>query len=309
MDALLRDTLVRNAAFSWLRSVRNIHGDVVPRTVLETGFEFEGRRVPIVGPKGIFKPWALPHMPLSITTTPGGPYDDDLSDGQGHIQYRYRGEDVNHPDNVGLRQAFESQRPLVYCYRIEPGRYLVTWPVVISGDSPNTLTFQVQVDPTPLDGSKDLAKPSSRISTDKEIQRRYATVVSKVRLHQAAFRDRVLFAYGNRCSLCRLGHVSLLDAAHIIPDGDPGGTATVSNGLALCKIHHAAYDSNFLGIRPDYTVAIRGALLDEVDGPMLQHGHKEMHGAKIQGPARRDWKPSKDALEMRFEAFRAASTA
>lgn len=308
MDAMLRDTLVRNAAFAWLREARMIHGDVLPRSSLEQGFQFEGKRVPIVGPMGIFKPWALPQMPLSITTTPGGPYDDDLSDGEDHIQYRYMGSDPDNHVNAGLRLAFKHQRPLIYCYRIEPGRYLVTWPVVISADDRANLTFHVQVDPEPLDASKDLIKPAPRIAIDKEIQRRYATAVSKVRLHQAAFRDRVLGAYGNRCSLCRLGHTALLDAAHIIPDGDAGGTAVVSNGLSLCKIHHAAYDRNFLGISPDYKVAIRHDLLEEIDGPMLQHGLKEMHDAKIQVPSRRDWKPSKDALAHRFDLFKAATS-
>lgn len=307
MDASLRDVLVRNAAFAWLRSVADRHGDVVPRTVLETGFEFEGRRVPVVGPKGIFKPWALPEMPLSIATVPGGPYDDDLSDGTDFIQYRYRGEDPNHADNVGLRLAMKLQRPLIYCYRVEPGRYLVTWPVIVVGDDPGNLTFRVQVDPQPLNPDKDVVDLKLATAPGAEIQRRYATVVSKMRLHQAAFRDRVLHAYENRCALCRLGHPPLLDAAHIIPDGDPGGTATVSNGLSLCKIHHAAYDKNFLGIQPDYKVVIPIKLLEEIDGPMLQHGLKEMHGRKIQVPSRRAWRPSGEALEQRFEAFRKAS--
>jgi predicted restriction endonuclease len=37
-------------------------------------------------------------------------------------------------------------------------------------------------------------------------------------------------------------HAALLDAAHIILDTEPQGEPTVRNGLALCKIHHAAYD-------------------------------------------------------------------
>lgn len=307
MDASLRDALVRNAAFSWLHGVRDRYGEVVPRDVLESGFDFEGRKVPLVGPKGIFKPWALPEMPLSITTIPGGPYDDDLSDGTDYIQYRYRGEDPDHADNAGLRLAFRQQRPLIYCYRIAPGRYLVTWPVLVVGDDPAHLTFRVQVDPQPLYPAKSIVPLALGTKPDTEIQRRYATVVSKVRLHQAAFRDRVLTAYENRCALCRLGHAPLLDAAHIIPDGAPGGTATVANGLSLCKIHHAAYDKNFLGIRPDYKVVIPIGLLEEVDGPMLQHGLKEMHGRQIQVPTRRKWRPNPDALEQRFETFRQAS--
>ena len=73
----------------------------------------------------------------------------------------------------------------------------------------------------------------------------------------------------------------LLDAAHIVGDrrherGDP----MVPNGLAMCKIHHAAFDTNILGIRPDRVVEIRSDILEEHDGPMLRHGLQELHGAE-----------------------------
>ena len=73
-----------------------------------------------------------------------------------------------------------------------------------------------------------------------------------------------------------LHHGSLLDAAHIVPDTEPAGIPTTPNGLALCKIHHAAYDQNMLGVSPDYKVSINREVLAEVDGPMLKHGLQEM---------------------------------
>nr|WP_306428060.1 HNH endonuclease [Brevibacterium sp. 50QC2O2] len=58
------------------------------------------------------------------------------------------------------------------------------------------------------------------------------------------------------CAVCSLAHPQLLDAAHIIDDSDEHGIASVVNGLALCKIHHAAYDKFFMGIRPDYVIEL-----------------------------------------------------
>ena len=55
------------------------------------------------------------------------------------------------------------------------------------------------------------------------------------------------------------------------------GAPVVPNGLSLCKIHHAAYDENFLGVRPDLVVEVR-ADVDQIDGPMLRHGLQEMAG-------------------------------
>jgi putative restriction endonuclease len=40
------DQRVRIAAFNWLDEQVNIHGDVLPRSILAQGFEFEGQRVP-----------------------------------------------------------------------------------------------------------------------------------------------------------------------------------------------------------------------------------------------------------------------
>ena len=97
------DTAIRLAAFRWLGEATAIHGDVLPRTLLQQGFEFQGERIPLVSPQGIFKP-RLMDLPLSITTTSGGPYNDAFGP-DGLLTYRYRGTDPNHPDNQGLRRA------------------------------------------------------------------------------------------------------------------------------------------------------------------------------------------------------------
>ena len=60
------------------------------------------------------------------------------------------------------------------------------------------------------------------------------------RIHQRAFRERVLVAYGGKCAFCTLGYRELLDAAHIIPDSELRGEPVVSNGMSLCRLHHAA---------------------------------------------------------------------
>lgn len=107
--------------------------------------------------------------------------------------------------------------------------------------------------------------------------------------------------------MCALKHGQLLDAAHIIGDHKPHGIPVVENGLSLCKIHHAAYDTNLLGISPDYRVRINQDLMVEIDGPMLRHGLQEMDGRSLALPKRRGDYPSKDRLAERFEEFRTAS--
>ena len=117
-----------------------------------------------------------------------------------------------------------------------------------------------------------------------------------------------MHAYGTRCAVCSLAHGELLDAAHIVEDGQPKGQPITVNGLALCKIHHAAYDRNILGISPERVVSINEAILREVDGPMLKHGIQEFHGASLRVlPAKVSEQPDPERLMLRYERFLAAS--
>lgn len=296
------DHQIRQRAFDLLAELSDRFGEVIPFQPLSRGFDFEGTRVPLLGPQGIFKPRLL-EIPLSITTAPNGPYNDSFSD-DGLLRYRYRGTDVRHRDNVGLREAMRLGKPLIYLHGVVKGKYVPSWPVYVVSDDPGTLTFTVAVD--------DLRELSfSRIDSAQEpiadIRRRYITSATRVRLHQRTFRERVLEAYREQCALCRLRHIELLEAAHIRPDSDPEGEPVVSNGLALCKLHHAAFDRNILGIRPDYVVEIRVDILEEIDGPMLRHGLQEMHGSKLLVPRRQELRPDPAALEVRYSAFRAST--
>ncbi len=298
------DSRVRQRAFEFLdRQIALNGGDgVLPRELLLNGLEIDGKRIHLMSPaQGIFKPRHL-SIPISICTAPPkpgrpAPYADRIDDDK-FIHYRYRGTDPSHPDNVGLRQAWRSQTPLIYLFGVMPGQYLAMYPVFIHQDDPATLTFVVAVDDRRIAASTEQPLVA-------EGRRAYLTSITLVRLHQASFRHRVLQAYRARCAVCRLSHTELLDAAHIVPDCDPMGRPSVTNGLALCKLHHAAFDRHFLGIRPDLTVELRRDVLEEVDGPMLTHGLQEFHQKKLLVvPDSPNLKPGAEFLEERYRRFK-----
>jgi len=299
------DARVRSAAFDWLTTQVRVHGDVLPRTILAQGFLFHGSRVPLVGPQGIFKPRIL-DLPLSIVTIPSGPYDDGFTS-EGLLLYRYRGTDPNHPDNAGLRELMRRRSPLIYFHRVIEGKYLAVWPVFIVGDNPSKLTFKVEVDDAGY-GRYEVPTNAEKLSAE-EARRSYITATVRQRVHQRSFRERVLRAYHEQCALCRLRHEELLDAAHIIPDGEPGGEPIVSNGLALCKLHHAAFDSQFLAVRPDYVIEVRHDILEEEDGPMLLYGIKGVHHQQIILPRSVEQRPNPAFLETRYQRFLQAAPA
>lgn len=293
------DARIRAAVFRWLENQVSLHGDVLPWKVLLEGLDVDGKRVPLLSQQGIFKPAVL-DVPLSIRTSPDGPYHDAFRR-DGLLEYSYRGTDLEHRDNKGLRVAMHERLPLVYFHRMVPGRYLATWPVFIVADDPNRLVFSVAVDDAASLGNEPAG--SWATGENPEIRREYVTTLARRRLHQRAFRERVLQAYQRQCSFCRFKHDELLDAAHIVPDADPAGEPVVSNGLALCRLHHGAFDRFFIGIRPDRVIQVRPDLLEEEDGPTLKHAIQGLHGQTIGVPRATELQPSEELLALRYDRF------
>ncbi|KAB8191677.1 HNH endonuclease [Nonomuraea phyllanthi] len=286
---------------AWLRQRCTPEDPVVRRDEL-LGFQFEGRTFPLIDNQlGIRKPQGMTAA-LSILTTytsdgARAPYEDAVGD-DGLLRYKFQGN-PRHYTNVGLRAAFDQRVPLMWFFGIKQGLYLPFFPVWI---------VAVEVASSQVAVALDEAQRHLLIdSVGSEIERRYSQRITKQRLHQPVFRQRVIQAYESSCAMCHLRHRSLLDAAHIVPDRETRGVPAVSNGVSLCKIHHAAYDENILGVRPDYVIEVRADILEEIDGPMLKHGLQELQNLRLTLPRRRADRPDPNLLEERYERFRAVS--
>ena len=296
---------IRLAAFDWLKEQILIYGDSLPRTLLEHGFQYHGESVTLIGAAGIWKPRQLEVVRISITTTVNGPYEDTFSE-DGLLVYRYRGNNPSHRDNLGLAEAMRTRTPLIYFHGVVPGRYLPVWPIFILENHPQRLYCLAAVDPAFAfqSGPPDNTIKSTDTAGESSLSiRNYVMTYTKHRLHQSTFRERVIAAYNQRCALCNLRHRELLDAAHIIPDSDELGDPIVPNGLSLCKIHHAAFDQNILGVTPDYQIKTRKDILDEIDGPMLRYGLQALHDKTLYLPSKRKLWPDRERLEQRYQRF------
>lgn len=279
-------------AYVAAKSARN--GGVITRQELES-FEFAGSQLKLIDQsRGIRNPREL-EATITILSQPRGPYADVVT-GHGLLRYAYRAGDPNAGDNRKLRRAAQLGLPIILLRGIAPAVFAPVFPVYVARDVPEERYVEVALD-------ESLRFLSDADSID---QRAYAVRLTRQRLHQPEFRARVLLAYGTRCAMCQLHHAELLDAAHILADGHPRGNPVVPNGLSLCKIHHAAYDQNFIGVRPDLIIEVQTELLHESDGPMLKHGIQELAGAHLTIPRARSARPDRERLEERYEVFRAA---
>ena len=255
---------------------------------------------PDIGCILLVEPFFWPEELWMVVTSFDSPYDDRAELGDDRFVYRYQGDDPNHWDNVAVRLAMETRRPILYLVAIRPGLYQAIFPTYVVGDIPERLAFLLMAD------EQGAISAGSLEGGSEPPIKAYVTREVKQRLHQGRFRYLVLGAYRKRCAMCSLRHENLLDAAHILPDRDDRGLPEVPNGLSLCRIHHGAYDVNIVGIDPDYRLHVRGDVLDEIDGPMLRHGLQELHNGKLIVPRREGDQPNREYLAERFDAFRAA---
>jgi putative restriction endonuclease len=294
----LTDSLqLRLAAFEYLNAFA---GSYVTREQLES-FTFQAERVPLIAQaRGIHKPGGWQTV-LSILST-SRPADqggyDDLERDDGTLLYRL----MNNPGatlnayNRALLNTMEQGLPLIMLESVGPRRFEALYPVWIhayeSGDMGVVISYA-----TPDTEFGEIAALAG------EDIRRYSVVKQRRRIHQDVFRTRVLNAYQDRCAICHLGRRKLLDAAHIVDDSNPNGFAIVPNGLALCRIHHGAYDEFLIGIRPDLTIHVAEDVLAEIDGPMLQHGLKGIAEQQIQVPRSRRAQPDPNRLLWKYERF------
>ena len=298
------DERVRSSALAFLRAVQLRTGGPVRHEDVAT-FELDGDRIPLMDlQRGIRKPRML-EAALSFRTVFSSrpdqrPYADDRGS-DGYQRYKWRGTDAGHPENVALRRAMEAKLPLIWFQGIAPGLYLPVFPVWLVHEEPEEHQFVIALDLKQLHAWR-----SGSEAVIVDLRRAYADRVVRERLHQPVFRAQVLAAYEGRWALCRLRHRELLDAAHIRSDA-LGGEPVVTNGIAMCKIHHAAFDSLLMGVRPDHSIELRGDVLAEEDGPTLRYALQGLHGSKIDVPHRRAARPDRALLEERYELFRQAS--
>lgn len=116
-----------------------------------------------------------------------------------------------------------------------------------------------------------------------------------------AFRSVVVEAYGHTCSICE-AHIrtpsgrSAVQAAHIVPfsickNNDP------RNGLALCPLHHWAFDQGMLAVAKSLTVRIH-----PYAGQMpADSGFRALHGRNLKLPEDPRMRPAESALAWHLE--------
>jgi putative restriction endonuclease len=125
-----------------------------------------------------------------------------------------------------------------------------------------------------------------------------AELASETPQRSAAFRGVIIQLYDYTCAACHLRIIALngasaVDAAHIVPfavSHDDG----IGNGLALCKLHHWAFDVGLISLNEQYQLPVSNAFEESGPKDLLL---KSLQGKKILLPSKKPFFPTLSALD------------
>ena len=285
----------RERVFAGLATLLESSGGYLSRADLEA-FRVDGLGLPLLdGQQAIHNPKYPVELDatLSVYSKPGSKYDDGDSS-KGIWRYGYTGSTPG-GRNKKLRRAKELHLPIIYFDWIADGLYSPLFPVYVIDDVPDQLHVVLA-----YDGLRDIPSPEN----DSELEASFREATVRQRIHQREFRARVLHAYASTCAICGLPQAALLDAAHIRPYGEPGtGAREIRNGLALCTIHHRAYDRKLLGIDGEHRLYVHPEIQEIKDGPVLAASLQKLPGTQMGFVPRGANAPDPDRLEVTFKEF------
>lgn len=179
----------------------------------------------------------------------------------GTLGFPWKTVNRSHPEDKALLSALEDRLPIVVLSPTSDGMFQVLFPVFVSRCIHKDRVFRLDLTHVYMPWIDPATGKSAEMNGAPVYERRWTATTTRSRVHGPAFRRDVLDAYGQRCAVCALNIPCLLDAAHIIPDRDEAGIASATNGLALCKTHHAAFDANLLGVDENLTIHISPTVL------------------------------------------------
>ena len=111
-----------------------------------------------------------------------------------------------------------------------------------------------------LDALRQMASdPLDMEPDDLPASRRMVMTTTLRLLRDRRFGENVLKAYKHRCAMCGI-QLRLLDAAHVLPVAHPDSNDQVTNGVALCALHHRSYDAALVTFDASYAIKLSAAV-------------------------------------------------
>lgn len=132
----------------------------------------------------------------------------------------------------------------------------------ISEDDYNTI---VQPDELETQALKEILEQSN--TENPKLTEESPTVEVKRKARTVVFREKIREIYDYSCAVCgkrrfsRSSHPEV-ESSHIFPK-EKNGSDDLRNGIALCRLHHWAFDEGLFSIRDDYSIVVESRIKND----------------------------------------------
>jgi putative restriction endonuclease len=229
---------------------------------------------------------------IILVSKEGGPYKDQITD---ENEFYYIGEGLPEKGdqketaaNKALIDAVDKETP-IYLFTsskdnewIYEGMADVKDYQYINNGERNVYRFKMERIEL---GSEEFEEVQETVTEaedpDLTEEQTYTSTERKVR--SSTFAKEVKQAYDFQCAFCGARRFSPegnpeVEAAHIFPK-EEGGNDNIRNGLALCRLHHWAFDYGWLSMTDDLEIIVKQNVEQEVP-----ESFNELAGEEIETP-------------------------
>lgn len=134
---------------------------------------------------------------------------------------------------------------------------------------------------------------------EKQAEEKTAISIPPSPVRSAAFRREIMRLYNYTCAACRLRIITLdgkaaVDAAHIVPFAHSHDDS-IGNGIALCKLHHWAFEYGLILLDDNLHLLIAENFNEQSPPALLL---RNLHGNVIHLPSKKPYQPSLQAVRQ-----------
>jgi putative restriction endonuclease len=243
---------------------------------------------------------------IILMANEGEIYDDKIGSGSGFVYHgegiREKGDQKLTTSNRALRDAITEPIP-IYFFESEEGvdEYEYQGLVDVTNcryeSDGARMIYKFDVEKLGIERWEEMEQVQANVDVDNsetgepkltEDQTTYTQ--QEIRVRSKTFARQVKQTYDYTCAVCGASRFSPegnpeVEAAHIYPKRE-GGSDDVRNGVALCKLHHWAFDTGWLSLSDQHEVLVKAAT--------EQNGYKEfeqLEGEQIHLPEQEEMKP------------------
>ena len=122
----------------------------------------------------------------------------------------------------------------------------------IFGDLENAINFLAE----PKKKYSPISEYINENEKNNEVSIKLKTGISKQRTGQKKFSKNVLSNFYNKCAICEISDINLLQAGHIIPVKNIETSGKIKNGICFCSNCHKMFDGGFFSFSDKYETII-----------------------------------------------------